>query len=121
MLKFTAFLLAALASSAVLADTYQVTFGWSDPTNYLPSDAPTYSAKYRVAGGAETVLPILSTPGGSTTVTAVPGSPIDVSVQACNLALCSEWTAWTTATAPYAATQPLPQSGFSITVIRTGP
>lgn len=121
MRKFTAFLLAALTPFAALADTYQVTFGWTDPTPYLPSDAPTYLAKYRVDSGAETVLPILSTPGGSTTVTAVPGAPIDVSGQACNLTLCSEWTAWATATAPHAATQPLPQSGFSITVIRTGP
>jgi hypothetical protein len=121
MYRFTGFLLLALASGAAFADTYQVTFGWTDPTPYIPSDAPTYEARYRVAGGTASVLPVLSTPGGSAVVTAAPGAPIDVSGRACNLGLCSAWTGWATATAPYPATQPLPQSGFSITVIRTGP
>lgn len=27
-------------SVPAFADTYQVTFGWTDPTTYIPSDAP---------------------------------------------------------------------------------
>lgn len=103
------------------ADTYQVSFGWTDPTTYLPSDTPTYEAKYRVAAGTETVLPSLATPGGSTTVTAAPGQPIEMSVRAINQGLTSAWTAWVTATAPYPVTQPGGQTGLTITVVRTGP
>lgn len=110
-----------LLSASAIADTYQVTFGWTDPTTYLPSDAPVYAAKYRIAGGTETIIPGLTTPGGSVVVTATPGQPIDVAAQACNLTLCSAWTGWVTATAAYPATQPGAQTGLTITVVRTGP
>lgn len=120
MKRLSLLLLIAMAAPA-LADTYQVTFGWTDPTTYLPSDAPVYEAKYRVAGGAETVVPGLATPGGSRTVTATPGQPIEVSARACNLTLCSSWSGWVTATAPHPATQPQTQTGLTITVTRTGP
>lgn len=117
-------ILAALlfvASSPVFADSYQVTFSWTDPTIYIPGDSPVYSAKYRVNGGAETVIPGLATPGGAVTLTAAPGQAIDVAAQNCNLSLCSPWSAWATATAPHAATQPQNPSSITITVTRTGP
>lgn len=105
----------------VFADSYSVTFGWTDPTSYLPSDAPVYAAKYRVNGGAETVIPSLATPGGSVTVTAIPGQQIEIAAQNCNLYLCSPWSAWVTATAPHPATQPQNPGAITITVTRTGP
>lgn len=121
MKKYALALALTAISLPALADTYQVTFGWSDPTTYLPSDAPVYEAKYRVAGGVETVVPGLATPGGSRTVTATPGQPIDVAARVCNQGLCSPWTGWVTATAPHPATQPQGQTGLTITVVRTGP
>lgn len=119
--KIIAALALAALSAPAFADSYQVTFGWTDPTSYLPSDAPIYSAKYRVAGGAETTVTGLATPGGLATVTATPGQTIEVAAQACNRALCSPWSAWVTATAPHPATQPGGQTGVTITVVRTGP
>ncbi len=120
-IKIIAALALAALSAPAFADTYQVTFGWSDPTTYLPAETPVYSAKYRVAGGAETVIPGLATPGGSATVTATPGQPIELSGQACSGALCSPWMAWVTATAPHQPTTPADQTGMTITVTRTGP
>lgn len=110
-----------LAPFAVQADVYQLTFGWTDPTNYVETDAPVYEAKHRVAGGAETVVPGLTTPAGSVQITAMPGDPVDVAARACNLGLCSDWTAWATATAPHPATQPGGQQGLTITITRVGP
>jgi hypothetical protein len=115
------FVVLSLFSMTALADTYQVTFGWIDPTTYIPSDAPVYEAKYRIAGGAETTIPSLVTPGGSFNATANPGQPIDVAGRNCNKGLCSAWTAWVTATASHPATQPQPGTGLTITVVRTGP
>jgi hypothetical protein len=107
----------ALVSSVAFADTYQVTFGWTDPTTYIPSDSPYYEAKYRVGGAGETVLS-LSTPSGSVIVTANPGQPIDIAARNCNIFLCSSWAAWVTATAPYPATQPQMPTGLTITATR---
>jgi len=107
-----------LMSSMAFADTYQVTFGWTDPTVYIPSDVPQYEAKYRINGGAETVLPALATTGGSVNITANPGQPIDVAARNCNLTLCSAWTGWVTATAPFPATQPQTPTNLTITVVR---
>ena len=107
-----------LLTGVALADTYQVTFGWTDPTTYIPSDTPRYTAKYRVNGGAETVLPESLTPSGTVTITANPGQPIDVAARNCNKTLCSAWTAWVTATASYPPTQPLSPTGLTITVTR---
>lgn len=120
-MKRTLIALLLAASAPAFADSYQVTFGWTDPTTYLPSDAPVYEAKYRINGGAETVIPGLTTPGGSTSITANPGHPIEMAGRVCNIGLCAEWTNWATATAPYAATQPQQGTGMAITVIRTGP
>lgn len=121
MKKYLLFSILMGVCTSSYADTYQVTFGWTDPTTYLPSDAPVYEAKYRVNGGAETVIPGLTTPGGSTSITANPGNPIEMAGRECNIGLCSTWTNWATATAPYAATQPQQGTGMAITVIRTGP
>ena len=67
-----------LAAAPALADQYQVTFGWTDPTTYNAEDVPEYEARYRVAGGAETTLAGLTTPGGAVDLTAAPGDPIEV-------------------------------------------
>lgn len=121
MIKYAKSKVLALAMIAfslpVAADTYQVTFGWTDPTTYLSSDAPVYEAKYRVSGGAETAITGLTTPGGSSVVTAGPGQAIEIAARACNRGLCSNWTAWVTATAPHPATQPENQTGVTITVV----
>lgn len=110
-----------LAAAPAFADSYQVTFGWTDPTVYLPSDTPLYEAKYRIAGGVETIIPGLTTPGGSASLTANPGQPIEFSGRQCNQGLCAPWMSWVTATAPYPVTQPQQGTGLTITVVRTGP
>ena len=117
-------LILALSPLSAAADTYQVTFGWQDPTTYLADEVPTYEATVRVSGAAgdvDTPITGLATPGGSTTVTANPGEEIGVSARACNGALCSTWTQWVTAAAPYPPTVPSDQIGLSITVTRVGP
>lgn len=108
-----------LLSGAALADNYQLTVGWTDPTVYTPTDTPTYEARYRIAGGAETVVPGV-TPAISATIIAVPGDPVEVAVRALNQELSSPWTAWVTATAPYPATPPEVQTSLSITLVHTG-
>lgn len=108
-------------SGAAVADQYSVTAGWTDPTTYNPADAPTYELRYRVAGGAETVLPGLTSPAASFTVNAAPGQPIEVQVRARNLGLDGPLSEWVTATASYPATVPATQTGITLTVIRTGP
>lgn len=110
-----------LAAGAALADTYQLTAGWTDPSAYNPGDTPTYELRYRVAGGAETLLQGLTTPAATASVTAAPGQPIEVSARATNGTLAGPWTAWVTATAAWPPTTPAEQTGLTITVIRTGP
>jgi hypothetical protein len=97
-----------------------LTVGWNTPT-WNPSDTPSYSAKYRVNGGAETISPSLTSPSWTTTVTANPGDPVEVAAQNVNGALVSAWSGWVTATADYPATTPPTPAGFSISLIRTGP
>ena len=53
------------------ADTYQFTVGWTTPT-WNPSDTPSYLAKYRVNGGAETLSPVLTSPSWTVSLTANP-------------------------------------------------
>lgn len=109
-------------SAPALADTYQVVAGFSDPTTYNPDDqAPTYTVKYRVAGGAETVLPASSTTGRTFSVTANPGDAIEVTGYTCNGALCGPDSPWIAAAAGYQPTTPLAPGGWTITVTRTGP
>lgn len=119
--KKLAMVAALLFSAPALADTYQVTFGWTDPTTYIPSDVPVYEAKYRIAGGAEVFIPGLSTAGGTFNAVATPGQTIEVALRACNLGLCNDWTPYITATAMHAPTQPESLTGGVITVVRTGP
>ena len=121
MKKLLAIALLALASVSAFADTYQVTFGWTDATTYIPSDAPMYEARYRINGGTDVALPATATPSGTVSVTAAPGSPIDVSVRNVNKTLTSAWSGWVTATAPYAATQPGDPAGLTVTISRSGP
>jgi hypothetical protein len=122
MYRFTGFLLLALASFAAQADTYQVVVGWQDPTAYNPGDAPSYELRWRVAGGAETMVPGLTNPAATLDgLVAAPGDPIEVQVRALNLGLEGPWTGWITATAGYPVTAPANQTGVTITVIRTGP
>ena len=122
MYKFTGFLLLALVPLVALADNYQVVVGWQDPTAYNPGDAPTYELHWRVAGGAETLVPNLTNPAATLDgLTADPGDPIEVQVRALNLGLEGPWTDWITATAGYPVTAPANQTGVTITVIRTGP
>ncbi len=115
-----ALVMSALTGAAV-ADQYNVTAGWTDPTAYNPGDAPTYELRYRVAGGAETVIPDLTSPAASFSVAANPGEPIEVQVRALNLGLEGPLSEWVTATASYPVTAPANQTGITITVIRTGP
>ena len=105
----------------VMADTYDVTFGWMDSTVYLPEETPVYEAKWRVAGGFETIVPGLTVPGGSVTITANPGDAIDIAARPCNEALCSDWSGWVTATAQHPPTVPDLPGNLTITVVRTGP
>lgn len=114
----------ALLSSATLpalADTYQLTLGWTDATVWRPTDTPGYEAKYRINAGAEIAITGLKSPGASRTITATPGQAIDVAARTCNGTLCSSWSAWVTAAAPYSPTTPASPSAVTITVSRTGP
>lgn len=116
---------AFLVASAVMADTYQVTFGWNAPT-WLPTDTPTYGAKYRVGGGANVTLPDSATPGGSYSYTAASGALLEMCPQNKNGTImtpdCSLAAHWITVGAsPVPPTVPPIPSGFSATIIRTGP
>lgn len=120
-MKKVFFAAALVFSSVAFADSYQVTFGWTDPTTYLPGETPVYEAKYRIAGGAEVSVPGLTVPGGTVSVTATPGNTIEVTGRQCVEALCSDWMPWATATAQHPPTQPQQGTGLTITVVRTGP
>jgi photosystem II stability/assembly factor-like uncharacterized protein len=112
------FLAALFLPLAAVADTYQMQFGWVDPTTYRPDETPVYEAKYRIAGGGEVVISGLSLPGGSVLIEADGGQAVEVTGRQCNLALCSDWMAWVTATTPFAPTQPETGTGMSVTIIR---
>jgi hypothetical protein len=112
---------ALLIAGPALADTYQVVVGWTDPTAYNPGDAPSYEAKWRVGGGAETLVLGLTNPAATIDLQAAPGEPIEVAVRALNQGLEGPWSAWVTAAASYPITAPANQTGVTITVIRTGP
>jgi hypothetical protein len=121
MKKLLTVILLALASFSAIADSYQVTFGWTDSTTYIASDVPQYEARYRINGGTAVALPATATPSGTVSVVAAPGSPIDVSVRNVNKTLTSAWSGWVTATAPFAATQPGDPAGLTVTISRSGP
>lgn len=114
-----------LVASAAMADTYQVTFGWNAPT-WLPTDTPAYGAKYRVGSGANVTLPDSATPGGSYSYTAAPGALLEMCPQNKNGAVitpdCSLAAHWiSVGDSPVPPTVPPMPSGFSATIIRTGP
>jgi hypothetical protein len=106
----------ALLAAPAVADVYQVTYSATDATVYGASDTPTYEAKYRVAGGAETVLPATSLPAGSATITANPGQRIELAMRAVNASLTSAWTACVAA-----VTQPRNLGAFTVILVRAGP
>lgn len=118
-IKFGFIAAALVLSSTAIADTYQLTVGWNAPT-WNPDDTPTYVAKYRVAGGAETVSPVLTSPSWTVSLTANPGDPVEVAAQNVNGALISAWSGWITATAGYQPTVPPVPAGMTINLIRTG-
>jgi hypothetical protein len=124
-IKIIAALVLAALSSPSFADTYQVTFGWTAPA-WLPSDTPSYGAKYRVAGGVAINLPDNATPGGSYSYTAAPGALLEMCPQNKNGSLvtpdCSQAGHWIAVGAsPVPPTTPPIPGGFSATIIRTGP
>jgi hypothetical protein len=124
--KFAIGIAALLLAGPAMAAQYQVTYGWTDPTTYLPSDEPDYAAQYRVNAGAPVVLPATTVPGGVFALTADPAAVVEMCVQNRNGALvtpadCDEnWIAVGNAPVP-PPTQPLGPTGFSATIIYTGP
>lgn len=113
-------------SSAAMADTYQVSFVWDAPTIWLPSDTPSYGAKYRIAGGAAVILPDSSAPGGGFTYAAPQGALLEMCPQNKNGAEvtpdCSLAAHWiSVGTSPVPPTVPPMPGGFSATIIRVGP
>ena len=124
MKRYALFLALSVLASPAFADTYQVTFGWTDTTVYRPEETKGYEAKYRIAGGAETPILNLTTPGGTQTVTANPGQMIEMAFKSCSMTpapLCSPFSPWVTATAPHPQTTPDVPTNATITVTRTGP
>lgn len=124
-LHYGLFLL-ALTSVSAMAANYQVTYGWTNNTIYLPSDTPDYLAQYRVAGGAPVVLPATSIPGGTFSVSAPVASLIEMCVQNRNGTLVNPVSCagnWITVgnTPPPPLTPPGSPAGFSATIIYTGP
>lgn len=124
-MKKTLAALLLVVSTPVLADTYQVTFGWDAPT-WLPTDEPAYSAKYRVAGGSAVDVAGLTVPGGTFNYTATPGALLEMCPQNRNGALvtpdCSQPAHWVAVgSSPHQPTVPPMPGGFSATIIRTGP
>ncbi len=117
-------------SSAAMADTYQVSFVWDAPTIWLPSDTPSYGAKYRIAGGAAVILPDSSAPGGGFTYAAPQGALLEICPQNKNGAPdnlkttpdCSAPEDWVAVgNSPIYLTDPPRPTGFSATIMRVGP
>jgi hypothetical protein len=104
---------------------YQVTYGWIDPTTYLPSDSPDYVAHYRVSGGEPAALPATSVPGGAFVLHAEPGAAVEMCVQNRNGPLIApascdgNWFAVGSAPPP-PLTHPGMPVGFSATIIYLG-
>jgi hypothetical protein len=116
------FLSLCFLSPMALADDYTLTVSWSDETAYHAEESAEYRAKYRVAGGAETVIDGLPTPAASALVVADPGQTVEAAAQNCSImgasVLCSPWSGWVVATAQYGQTQPADPSGINIQLIR---
>jgi len=124
MREWVAAVVVAALPSLAFADSYQVTYGWDTPT-WIPSDTPSYDAKYRLGGGAAVDLPDTTVPGGSFTYTAAAGTVLEMCPQNKNGTIitpdCSQAGHWlTVGGSPYPPTVPPMPSGFSATIIRTG-
>jgi hypothetical protein len=118
------FVMFIISVSAVAAQ-YRVNYGWTDPTTYLPSDAPSYAAQYRVSGGTPVILTGTTVPAGTFNLTAASGVPIEMCVQNKNGILITpesctgNWIAVGN-TPPPPLTQPGMPAGFSATIIYLG-
>jgi hypothetical protein len=112
-------------SSLAHAAQYQVTYGWTDSTTYLPTDEPRYNAQYRVNGGTPVVIPETTTPSGNFNLSANSADSIEMCVQNKNGNLISpadctgNWFAVGNAPPP-PLTQPGQPTGFSATIIYLG-
>jgi hypothetical protein len=112
-----------LFPSLAMADTYQLSAGWTDSTPTGPNYTPAYNVEYRINGGASVPTNDLTTPAFTATITAAPGQNVEVRVQNKNTQgpLLSAWSAWANATAPAGPTQPTDPSGVTVTITRIGP
>ena len=123
--KIMALAFIALSAPVAVADTYQVSYSW-DAQSLQPFDTPTYGARYRLGGGSPVVLTDTTLPGGGFTFEAAPGTVLEMCPQNKNNPLvfpdCLQAEDWVTVGgAPYQPTMPQRPSGFSATIIRTGP
>ena len=132
MREWVAAVVVAALPSLAFADSYQVTYGWDTPT-WIPSDTPSYDAKYRLGGEAAVDLPDTTVPGGSFNYTDAAGTVLEMCPQNKNGALVTPSCAldqdgnpvdpndWiTVGGSPYPPTVPPMPAGFSATIIRTG-
>lgn len=112
MKKTLASIILLFASFAASAATLVVQ--WTDPTPTGPAYAPSYSAEYRVNGGATTAVNGLVAPSLSQTITAAAGNTVEVRYRASNAVVPASpingaWSAWYPATqAATPATQAAP-------------
>jgi hypothetical protein len=126
MKKFVIGIAALLFAGSAIAAQYQVTYSATDPTTYLPSDSPDYPASYRIGGGAAVNLPPTNTPAGTFSLTADPGTLVELCLLSRNGVLVTpascdgNWIAVGNAPVP-PPTQPMGLTGFSATIIYTGP
>lgn len=111
-------------SKVALADTYELSWTWVDPTNYTsPDDAPTYEIEWRCTGahvsctGAWFAVTALPNPAHNLTTDADPGDLFEARVRNENGGLVSAWSAILSENAPAGPTQPLAPTSiiFSIT------
>jgi hypothetical protein len=119
------FIVLLMFSGLANAAQYQVTYGWTDSTTYIPTDEPRYNAQYRVNNGAPVVLPETTTPSGTFNLSANSADSIEMCVQNKNGNLvapttCTDnWFAVGNAPPP-PLTQPGQPTGFSATIIYLG-
>jgi hypothetical protein len=121
-MKYLSFILLLLAPTFVFADSYNLTANWSDPTVVSADYVPAYNVEYRIGANTGTApgTPVsnLPTPSWSGTITAAPGTKVEVRVQNKNTIgpLLSAWSPWVAVTAPYGSTPPLAPTGFTVTI-----
>jgi len=101
-MKKSILLLALLAASSA-ASAATLVVQWVDPTPTGPAYAPSYSAEYRVNGGAATGVNGLASPSINQTIAAVSGNTVEVRYRAVNnvvpaAPISGAWTTWYPAT-----------------------